>query len=116
MAIENPTLNPTEIEEILQPAQFYQALSASIQEIGSQEEKEAFTAFEFDAGVVVSRIKGDYSILNHKGNGRNSREDKDLINAFVDKNKHLLAEKYIHIPQIGDIPDWVNSIKELLNS
>lgn len=116
LTIENPTSNPTEIEEILQPRQFYEALTASIQEVGSQEEKNAFAAFEFDDGVVVSRIKGDYSILNHMGNGRNSREDKNLINTFVDNNKHLIAEKYIHIQQKGDIPDWVNSIKELLNS
>ncbi len=114
--IEDPNITQTEIEEILEPSLFYNALKTCIDSNGSAEEKDAFYAFNFDDNVVISRIKGDYSILNHIGNGRNMREDKDVINKFVDRMKHEIAEIYIQSPKTGNIPSWVGLINEILNN
>lgn len=114
--IEDPNISQTEIEEILEPSLFYDALKTCIENNGSKEEKETFKAFEFDDSVLTSRIKGDYSILNHLGNGRNMRNDKDLINAFVDRMKHEIAELYTQMPKTGNAPTWVSSIKDILNN
>lgn len=113
--IEDPNITQTEIEEILEPSLFYNALKTCIEKNGSDEEREAFSAFEFDENVLTSRIKGDYSILNHLGNGRNMRNDKDLINAFVDRMKHEIAELYTLSPKTGNIPSWVSLINDVLN-
>lgn len=114
--IEDPNITQTEIEEILEPSLFYNALKTCVENNGSEEEKDAFNAFEFDNSVLTSRIKGDYSILNHLGNGRNMRNDKDLINAFVDRMKHEIAELYTQSPKTGNTPTWVSSIKDILNN
>ena len=114
--IEDPNITQTEIEEILEPSLFYNALKTCVENNGSEEEKDAFNAFEFDNSVLTSRIKGDYSILNHLGNGRNMRNDKDLINAFVDRMKHEIAELYTQSPKTGNAPTWVSSIKDILNN
>lgn len=114
--IEDPNITQTEIEEILEPSLFYNALKTCIDSNGSAEEKDAFYAFNFDDNVVISRIKGDYSILNHIGNGRNMREDKDVINKFVDRMKHEIAEIYIQSPKTGNTPSWVGVINEILNN
>lgn len=113
--IEDPNITQTEIEEILEPSLFYNALKTCVENNGSDEEKEAFNAFEFDENVLTSRIKGDYSILNHLGNGRNMRQDKEIINGFVDRMKHEIAELYIQSPRTEDTPSWVGLINDILN-
>ena len=107
---------PTEIEDILEPTLFYNALKTCIEIEGKEEEKEAFGAFEFDKDVLVSRIKGDYSILNHLGNGRNMRQNKEIITAFVDRMKHKIAEIYVQMPKSGNLPSWVGLINSVLDN
>lgn len=114
--IEDPNIMPTEVEEILEPELFYNALKDCIEKYGSNIEQEAFNSFEYDDSVITSRIKGDYSILNHLGNGRNMRQDKELIIAFIDKQKRNIAESYIKAPKTGNTPSWVNMIKDILNN
>lgn len=114
--IEDPNITQTEIEEILEPAIFYNALKTCIANFGNDDEKDAFNAFEYDENVLTSRIKGDYSILNHLGNGRNMRHDKELINAFVDRMKHEIASTYIQSPKTGNNPSWVGLINDILNN
>ncbi|MBR4175894.1 MAG: AAA family ATPase [Bacteroidales bacterium] len=114
--IEDPNITQTEIEEILEPAIFYNTLKTCIANFGNDDEKDAFNAFEYDENVLTSRIKGDYSILNHLGNGRNMRHDKELINAFVDRMKHEIASTYIQSPKTGNNPSWVGLINDILNN
>ena len=70
----------------------------------------------FDENVRTSRIIGDYSILNHLGNGRNNRQDKNTIVSFVNKHKKEIADEYIQNPKGEDIPCWVERIIEILES
>ena len=114
--IEDPNITQTEIEEILEPAIFYNTLKTCIANFGNDDEKDAFNAFEYDENVLTSRIKGDYSILNHLGNGRNMRHDKELINAFVDRMKHEIASTYIQSPKTGNNPSWVGLINDILHN
>ena len=114
--IEDPNTMQTEIEEILEPSLFYNALKTCIENNGSDEEKEAFNAFEFDENVLISRIKGDYSILNHLGNGRNMRQDKEIITSFVDRMKHEIANIYVQNPKTTNPPSWVGLINDILNN
>lgn len=115
LTIENPNNSPTEIEEVLDSSLFYDTLTVAINNYGSDEEKEAFEAFEFDNAVLNSRIKGDYSIINHLGNGRNMRNDKEKIVRFIDSHKLEIAEIYINNP-LGNIrPSWVDEIETLLS-
>ena len=114
--IENPNITQTEIEEILEPALFYNALKTCIEAYGNEQEINAFHAFEFDENVMTSRIKGDYSILNHLGNGRNMRQDKEVINTFIDRMKHEIAIIYTQSPKTGDAPSWVSLINDILDN
>lgn len=105
----------TEIEDILESKLFYVALQTCIQRYGSADEQEAFSAFELDESVSYSRIKGDYSMLNHLGNGRNMRFDKEVILSFISKMKHEIAKEYIKSPRSMSPPSWVNAIRAILD-
>ena len=112
--IEDPNKKATEIEEILEPLKFYNSLKAAITQFGDDNIKECINSFDFDENIENSRIKGDYSILNHKGNGRNVREDKELISQFIDDYKENIAEIYTSYPQTEKRPNWISLIlKEL---
>ena len=54
--IDNPDRNPTEIEEVLEPKLFYDSLSEAIDKYGTDEDKEAFAAFDFDNTSVTKAI------------------------------------------------------------
>jgi hypothetical protein len=110
--IEDPNRTPTEIEDILYGPQFYITLQQLIAENANESIKEAFDAFEFDENVVGSRIKGDYSILNHKGLGRSIRKDKETIIDFINSNKDQIAERYTQLPNSDHTPAWVSWIED----
>src|SRR5690606_34698167 len=75
---------PTEIEESLDPKQFYDALALTIKLHGGEDVIEAFDSFEFDKAVKTSSIKGDYSILSHQGG---KKENGDVRSLRMDKEK-----------------------------
>lgn len=108
--IEDPNKKATEIEDILEPLNFYNSLKTAIDQFGDNNIKDCINAFEFDDNVKNSRIKGDYSILNHQGNGRNVREDKELISKFIDDYKENIAEIYTSNPNTNERPNWINLI------
>ncbi|MCT4330140.1 AAA family ATPase [Elizabethkingia anophelis] len=109
--IENENKYPTCIEEALDPLQFYVALSYVIESSMNYDIIEIFKNFEFDNNIKSSFVKGDYSILNHMGNGRNIRDDKNAISDFINKNKTLIADEYISYKQDAT-PAWINEVKE----
>jgi hypothetical protein len=108
--IEDPNKKATEIEDILEPLNFYNSLRTAIAQFGDNNIKDCIDAFGFDDKVKNSRIKGDYSILNHQGNGRNVREDKELISKFIDDYKENIAEIYTSNPNTNERPNWINLI------
>ena len=108
--IEDPNKKVTEIEEILEPRKFYNSLKTAIFQFGDDNIKTCINAFDFDENVENSRIEGDYSILNHKGNGRNVREDKDLISQFINDHKENIAEFYTSCSQEEERPNWITLI------
>lgn len=105
----------TEIEECLEPKLFYNALKNVTNATNDNILKETLNAFEFDKKVKTSFIKGDYSILNHLGNGRNAREDKELIINFINRNKSLIADDYVKQKSI-ETPEWVNEINNFFEN
>jgi len=109
--LEDDYKSATEIEESLDSLQFYTSLAIAIDQKADVDTKIAFDNFEFDENVQNSFIKGDYSILNHLGNGRNIRTDKELISKFIDQNKKMIAEEYIFFKK-ENIPNWIQEIKK----
>lgn len=101
----------TEMEESLNPTQFYVSLSICIEKYGTIHEKTAFEQFELDSSLNTSFIKGDESILNHFGNGRNARLDKKIITDFIDNNKFNLAKEYTSYNSSTALVSWVEEIR-----
>ena len=112
--IEDPNKNPTEIENVLNPQQFYDALNKVIEQIGNEDEKTALSKFEFNPNVKNSRISGDYSILNPISG--NCFENKTIICDFIDKYKYEIANTYTSLGNEDDIPDWIKNLVTLLKS
>ncbi len=103
-------VNPTEIEDVLNPQQFYNALKTSISNSIDMKVREAFECFTFDPKETLSFIGGENSILvPQPKEGRNSKEDKQVIIDFIDKNKHLISEEYCKLEQV-EVPLWVREI------
>ena len=87
---------PTEIEEALNSKSFYEALDNTIENNGDEEIKKVWGLFEFDKGVNSSFIKGDNSILNQTvQNGKTTRENKELLNNFVDFLMSITYSTYL---------------------
>ncbi len=112
--IDFPTRKETEIEDILNPKQFYDALADAIDKYGEERDKDAFSTFVFDNTAKNSRIKGDDSILKVNKLDRNVREDKQTIMEFVDAHKDVIARLYTDKPYTGIILSWVEKLDELL--
>ena len=110
LRIDNSYKKETEIEECLEPKQFYVALKNSISQSDSDELKDAFSYFDLDSTVKTSFVKGDNSILNHRGGGRSIRKDKKMITNFIDENKALIAKEYTKLPK-ESVPDWIEEIR-----
>lgn len=108
--VDDPLRSATEIEESLDPLQFYVALGVVVDKCGDIEVYDSYYSFEFDDSAKCSFIKGDFSILNHLGNGRNVRKDKLLISKFIDDYKKEIATEYISYSKVN-IPNWINEIK-----
>lgn len=113
--VDSPTRKETEIEDILNPKQFYYALKTAIDQYGKDEDKEALASFNFDETATHSRIKGDDSILKQNTLDRNIREDKQRIIDFVDAHKDVIANIYTSTPYVGTALGWVNKLNELFS-
>ena len=114
MKIEDPTRRETEVEEILDPKKFYDALSAAIENYGDDEDKAAMAAFSLDDTAKTSRIKGDGGILKLNTLERNANEDKQRIIDFVDNHKDAIANEYVSKPYSGAELSWVTKLKTIM--
>jgi len=113
LSIDNPNRTSTEIEDILEPEKYYKVLKNCILSSLDDVLIEAFNAFDFYESSTNSRIKGDDSILNHLGNGRNQRNDKQKIIDFIEENKSLIAEEFIKQPKDNiQVPQAISLIAE----
>lgn len=113
--INDNTSFPTEIEEALNPERFYLALDTLIK--SETEESEIFktwSLFDFDSGVEASFIKNDNSIIYQKvQNNKSTRENKSIINEYVDSNKKSICKKYCELEK-KTIPNWITEIDRFL--
>ena len=116
LRIDSPDRKETEVEEILNPKQFYDSLSKVISDKGDADDKNAFSAYDFDTKAKNSRIRGDRGILKLNTLDRDPREDKERILHFVDNHKNDIAEVYTSLKYEGDELSWVLKLRELLNS
>jgi len=114
LEVDNPTRKETEIEDVLDPKQFFDSLEEAINEYGEDEDKEAFATFTFDESAKNSRIKGDNSILKVNKLTRNAREDKQRVISFVDTHKEEIANKYTAKSYAGTGLSWVAKLNDLL--
>jgi len=114
LRVDSNYKSETEIENCLVPEHFYNALKNAILMSNSSELKTAFSYFDFDSTVNVSFVRNDYSILNHRGEGRNIRQDKRIITDFIDENKDLVAKEYIKLPKTAE-PNWIQEIREFFS-
>ncbi len=112
--IDMPSRKETEIEDVLDPRQFYEALKSAITEYGSVEEQKAFSSFIFDETANHSRIKGDDSILKLNDLTRNAKDDKQTIVSFIDSHKDIVANFYTTKPYSGVPLPWVLKLNALL--
>lgn len=112
--VNTPSRRETEIEDILNPQQFYNAVKETIDRYGEQEDKEAFAAFDYDNTATRSRIKGDNGILKLNTLDRNANDDKQRIIAFVDAHKEEIANCYTAHPYSGAALTWVSKLEDLL--
>ena len=112
--VEDNTRRETEVEEILAPKQFYNALMTTLVHYGDEADKKAFETFEFDDTAKTSRIKGDGGILKVKVLGRNTNKDKKRILDFVDSHKDSIAKEYVSTPYSGPELSWVTALKIIL--
>jgi len=112
--IDNPSRKETEIEDVLIPSQYYDALKDAIDYYGDSTDKEAFASFDFDGTANHSRLKGDDSILKVNTLTRNTKADKQRIVDFVDAHKDTIAEQYTLRPLSSYSLTWVDKLNELL--
>ena len=111
--IDNPNRISTEIEDILEPQKYYTALKECINRSSDTTVKDSFGAFDFYENSIFSRIKGDESILIHRGEGRNQRDDKQKVIEFIETNKGIIAEEYVKQSKDDfEIPHCINLITE----
>jgi predicted ATPase len=114
--INDNTSYPTEIEETLNPERFYNALDLLINnEDKNSKIYKTWSLFNFDSGVRSSFIKGDNSIIFQSIQNENStRENKDVINDYIDSNKRLICDTYCSLPK-GETPIWIEEIERFIN-
>jgi predicted ATP-dependent endonuclease of OLD family len=114
LRIDAPDRKETEIEEILNPKQFYDSLLKVITEKGDVEDMKAFSTFDFDTRATNSRIRGDHGILKLNTLDRDALEDKERVLSFVNAHKDDIADEYISVKYKGAELSWVSKLKELL--
>lgn len=114
--INDNTNYPTEVEETLNPNRFYDALDSLIsQEPEDSEIFKTWQLFEFDPGVKASFIKGDSSIIYQaKQNNKSTRENKEIIIAYVDSNKKKICDRYCSLKK-QTTPKWIKEIEKFIN-
>lgn len=114
---KNGYYNPTEIEDCLNPQVLYEAISKTINEIGTMEQRDALGNFSFNSEVKNARVKGENSIF--KLEKLEGLDTKQLIYSFIDdhRNKYLIAKNYVEIEKkkVRDIPPLFRLIKEFFD-
>lgn len=114
---KNGYYSPTEIEDCLNPQVLYEAISKTINEIGTMEQRDALGNFSFNSEVKNARVKGENSIF--KLEKLEGLDTKQLIYSFTDdhRNKYLIAKNYVEIEKkkVRDIPPLFRLIKEFFD-
>jgi predicted ATP-dependent endonuclease of OLD family len=115
--ISDPLNTETELEEILIPQLFYEAITSLIDDVGNdfttscgtETIKELTLDYEFEIQSKYSFIKGTETIFKSKKLGRNFSKDMKEIHIFFDANKDLICKKYLSIEKTSS-PIWIKEI------
>ncbi len=93
--ILNNTYAQTEIEDCLIPQLYYDSLVDTINDFGSDYEKDVMSKYKFDTEAKHSRLKGDNSCI--LPTDISYIQKKEVIVKFAENsdNKYLIAKKYV---------------------
>lgn len=104
-----------EIEDVLNPEKFYNAIIELITEMESEvflEIKNLIGSYSFNESAIFSKVLAINSIFKLKESGRDYHNDLKLLKDFVDEYKEAICNKYI-LMDVGDKPDWINEIEKI---
>ena len=113
---DDPNKSPTEVENVLEPKLFYNAIVDCINSSDDIEIKSIIADYAFNPNVKYSRIAGDYSIFRLNCLGRDVAEDKQAISKFMDSHKDAIAKKYTSYPKSGVTPSWIKRLEQMVDS
>lgn len=102
---------PLEIEEAIDPNDFYDILETVINSFGEEHEVEAFREFSVVEGATCSKIKDDDSMLLYKGSAEDMISNKRIILDFIEKNKENLSKAYLKLEN-PQKPKWISMIED----
>jgi ABC-type cobalamin/Fe3+-siderophores transport system ATPase subunit len=104
-----------EIEDVLNPEKFYNAIIELITEMEGEvflEIKNLIGSYSFNESAIFSKVLAINSIFKLKESGRDYHNDLKLLKEFVDENKEGICKKYINM-EIGDKPEWIKEIEKM---
>lgn len=109
--IEDQRKSPIEIEHVLIPSQFFQALSNVIQKEGDDSIKEVLKKYEFDETMDLSLIKNYDSLIYQKTDeGESPKDNLKLVTEFIEEHKYQISIEYCKLESTA-VPIWINKIK-----
>jgi len=108
---ENQSRIPLEIEEAIDPKDFYEILQSVIYSFGEESEIEAFDEFTVVEGSTHSEIKGDNSMLMFEGLAKDMVAKKRIILEFIENNKENISKAYLQLEEPKK-PTWVEKIEQ----
>src|SRR5690554_172520 len=111
----------TEVEEILNPKKFYQAITKTIEEKelefgqreGCENLTETFNCYNLDDNAVVSRVSGAETMLTPNIARPSMSADYKLFSDFIACYKKQICRNYI-CQSVQDKPEWVKKIEDLM--
>lgn len=114
--ITNNNRTPTEIEECLNPLEFYTALKTVIENRGDEEIQNIFDNFVFDSEAKCSFIAGDNAMIylrpDHTLEQANPQKYKMKIHDFVNKHKSFICDEYCKL-NVSKSPNWITELEKL---
>ncbi|RRQ49946.1 hypothetical protein DZC72_05005 [Maribacter algicola] len=111
---EHQARMPLEIEEAIDPNDFFKCLSQTINLHGDEELKKDLINFSVSKNASCSQIKGDYSMLTFNGAASDMISNKEKIMNFIEKNKEKISKEYKELI-VTSKPKWMNEIEDYFN-
>jgi len=108
---ERPEKIPLEIEEVLDPKDFYTCLTNIAKKQKNKAIIDILKKFQVIKGVNFSIIKGDDSMLEYNGSAKDQKTAKKAILDFIEINKENLSQEFRELPKPTK-PLWISEIED----